>query len=64
MQHEVLNVLATYLEAPAYQVMAWDRDVVDQFVNNPHLFETFQNSGSHARWDIYRAIRYRGLIAA
>ena len=58
MKHQVIDVLASYLEAVPQQVLAWDEKVINHFVANPGTFNQFKQSNDYERWDIYSSIRY------
>ena len=58
MREAVLHHLATYFDAPPYQVELYDHKVVDHLTTNSKALESFAKGDAVAKWDIYRSIKY------
>lgn len=61
MSWEIAEMLAAYLEVPLYQVMAWDRDVIDSMLKDHNAFRAFKQGCPQTRWGIYHSIKYAGI---
>lgn len=57
----VVQELAHFLEALEYQVLAWDRKVVETLTGNTEVFKRFQQGCPNTKWRIYSEIKYQGL---
>jgi len=61
MPWEIAEMLAAYREAPLYQVMAWDRDVIERMFHDHNTFRAFKHGCPHTRWSIYHALKYAAI---
>lgn len=64
MSWEIAQLLATYLDATPGQVMAWDKDVVENLIENQRTFRTFKHGCAQTRWGIYHALKYPDSVWA
>jgi hypothetical protein len=61
---EIAKMLASYLEVPPYQVLTWDRKVIDDLVGNQRTLTAFKQGCAKTRWRIYHSIKYSGSVWA
>lgn len=59
MKPEIVNLLASFLEAIPYQVATWDKKVVDHLFAHPDKMQDFQNGSATTKWRIYSSIKYQ-----
>lgn len=58
MSTEIVKSLATFLEAIPYQVVTWDKSVIDHLAANPEKMQDFRSGSIATKWRIYSAIKY------
>ena len=58
---EIAEMLATYLEAPLSQVIAWDRNVINRLLKENNTLSAFKLGCQQTRWDIYHSIKYADI---
>lgn len=63
METDIVRSLANFLEAAPYQVMHWDKKVVDHFTSNPEAMHAFRTGSATTKWDLYAAVKYRAQAA-